>query len=56
MIIHPSKVDRKSIGLGRTFDPEVNRTEIKRRISILCRHLSFLAHKISITLDILFKD
>ncbi len=36
---------RKSIGLGRTFDPELNRDEIKRRITILCRHLSFLAHK-----------
>ena len=35
----------KSIGLGRTFDPESNRDEIKRRITILCRHLSFLTHK-----------
>jgi len=36
---------RKSIGLGRSFDPEVDRVEIKRRITILCRHLSFLALK-----------
>ncbi|HEC45982.1 MAG TPA: DNA polymerase IV [Epsilonproteobacteria bacterium] len=36
---------KKSIGLGRTFDPEANRDEIRRRITILCRHLSFLAHK-----------
>jgi len=36
---------RKSIGLGRTFDPEANRVEIKRRITILCRHISFLALK-----------
>lgn len=36
---------KKSIGLGRTFDPESNRTEIKRRITILCRHISFLALK-----------
>ncbi|MEA1954122.1 MAG: DNA polymerase IV [Campylobacterota bacterium] len=36
---------KKSIGLGRTFDPEYNRAEIKRRAVILCRHLSFLAHK-----------
>ncbi|MGB3750704.1 MAG: DNA polymerase IV, partial [Arcobacteraceae bacterium] len=36
---------RKSIGLGRSFDPESNRVEIKRRISILCRHISFLALK-----------
>ena len=39
------KNEHKSIGLGRTFDPEINRTEIKRRIAILCRHLSFLAFK-----------
>ena len=37
--------DKKSIGLGRTFDPINNRYEIKRRIVILCRHLSFLAIK-----------
>ena len=36
---------RKSIGLGRSFDPEANRDEIKRRITILCRHISFLALK-----------
>ena len=40
-----SKDKNKSIGLGRTFDPEFNRDEIKRRITILCRHLSFLAYK-----------
>jgi len=39
------KASRQSIGLGRTFDPELNRDEIKRRITILCRHLSFLALK-----------
>jgi len=36
---------KKSIGLGRTFDPIDDRGEIKRRITILCRHLSFLALK-----------
>ena len=36
---------KKSIGLGRTFDPENDRDEIRRRITILCRHLSFLAYK-----------
>lgn len=36
---------RKSIGLGRSFDPEADRTEIKRRITILCRHIAFLALK-----------
>ena len=39
------KEGHKSIGLGRTFDPELNRDEIKRRITILCRHLSFLSYK-----------
>jgi len=39
------KSSSKSLGLGRTFDPELNRDEIKRRITILCRHLSFLALK-----------
>ncbi|NOQ31035.1 MAG: DNA polymerase IV [Helicobacteraceae bacterium] len=36
---------KKSIGLGRTFDPLANRYELKRRLAILCRHLSFLALK-----------
>jgi len=40
-----AKESSKSIGLGRTFDPLQNRDEIKRRLTILCRHLSFLAHK-----------
>ena len=39
------KASSQSLGLGRTFDPELNRDEIKRRITILCRHLSFLALK-----------
>jgi DNA polymerase-4 len=40
------KQDKKqSIGISRTFDPLINREEIKRRISILCRHLSFLCEK-----------
>ena len=39
------KTSSKSIGLGRTFDPLKDRDEIKRRITILCRHLSFLAYK-----------
>ncbi len=36
---------RKSIGLARTFDPHIDRDEIRRRITILSRHLSFLAYK-----------
>ena len=43
--ISTDKASTQSVGLGRTFDPEVNRDEIKRRITILCRHLSFLALK-----------
>lgn len=35
----------KSIGLGRTFDPIQDREEARRRITILSRHLSFLALK-----------
>lgn len=40
-----AREDKKSIGIGRSFDPEMNREEIKRRLIILCRHLSFIAHK-----------
>ena len=36
---------KKSIGLGRTFDNENDRDEIKRRITILARHITFLAYK-----------
>ena len=43
--VSTDKASTQSVGLGRTFDPEVNRDEIKRRITILCRHLSFLALK-----------
>ena len=39
------KQDKKSIGLGRSFDPILDRDEIKRRLAILCRHLSFIAFK-----------
>jgi len=36
---------KKSIGLGRTFDGISDREEIKRRITILARHVTFLAYK-----------
>jgi DNA polymerase IV len=39
------ETSKKSIGIGRSFDPEFDRKEIKRRILIFCRHLSFLAYK-----------
>ncbi len=38
--------DRKSIGISRTFDPILERKEIKRRIYILSRHLSFILTRI----------
>ncbi|NPA73133.1 MAG: DNA polymerase IV [Epsilonproteobacteria bacterium] len=41
------KKERKSIGISRTFDPILDRDEIKRRIYILSRHLSFIAFKTS---------
>ncbi|WP_428026928.1 DNA polymerase IV [Arcobacter sp.] len=40
---------KKSIGIGRTFDPVQDRNEIKRRIVILCRYLSFLVFKEKVT-------
>lgn len=33
--------DRKSIGIGRTFDPVSSREEIRRRATILAKHLSY---------------
>ena len=36
---------KKSIGIGRTFDPLHSREELKRRVTILCRYLSFLVIK-----------
>jgi len=32
---------RKSIGISRTFDPIFDRLELKRRVHVLARHLSF---------------
>ena len=32
--------ERKSIGISRTFDPQIDRRELKRRVIILSRHLS----------------
>lgn len=37
--------ERKTIGISRTFDPILDRNEIKRRIYILVRHLSFILQK-----------
>lgn len=42
------KRDRKSIGISRTFDPIEDRIEIKRRVTILSRHLIFLVSKLNL--------
>lgn len=39
------KAPSKSIGIGRSFDPIDDRTEIKRRVIILARYLAFLVFK-----------
>ena len=39
------KNERKSIGISRRFDPVYDRSEIVRRIGVLCRYLSFLVKK-----------
>lgn len=36
---------KRSIGIGRTFDPIKEREELERRVVILCRYLSFLVFK-----------
>jgi DNA polymerase-4 len=42
------KQERKSIGISRTFDPLFDRKEIKRRIYILARHLSYAIFKLNV--------
>ena len=37
--------ERKSIGIGRSFDVVFNREELKRRVIILSRYLSFIVKK-----------
>ena len=37
--------EKKSIGIGRTFDVIFDRDELKRRVMILCRYLCFLVKK-----------
>lgn len=39
---------RKSIGISRTFDPLFDRAEIRRRVHILARHLSFAILKLDV--------
>jgi DNA polymerase-4 len=37
--------DRKSIGISRTFDPIHDRDEIRRRITVLARHIAYMVLK-----------
>lgn len=39
---------RKSIGISRTFDPIYDREELKRRVHVLARHLSFAIMKLKV--------
>ncbi|MCD6190702.1 MAG: DNA polymerase IV [Sulfurimonas sp.] len=39
---------RKSIGISRTFDPLFDRNELKRRVHVLARHLSFAIMKLDV--------
>jgi len=39
---------RKSIGISRTFDPIFDRIEVRRRIHILARHLSYAIYKLDV--------
>lgn len=43
-----SRGDRKSIGISRTFDPIYDADEIKRRIMIMARHITFLVMQIEV--------
>ncbi|MFA5455962.1 MAG: hypothetical protein WC272_11670 [Sulfurimonas sp.] len=39
---------RKSIGISRTFDPLYERDELRRRVHVLARHLSFAILKLDV--------
>lgn len=39
---------RKSIGISRTFDPITDRSEVRRRISILARHLAYAIKRLEV--------
>ena len=39
---------RKSIGISRTFDPLYDRAELKRRVHVLARHLSYAILKLKV--------
>jgi len=43
-----TKTKRKSIGISRTFDPLFDRMELRRRVHVLSRHLSFAILKLEV--------
>jgi DNA polymerase-4 len=43
-----TKNERKSIGISRTIEPIFDRTELRRRIHILARHLNFAIQKLDV--------
>ncbi|MBD3797264.1 MAG: DNA polymerase IV [Campylobacterales bacterium] len=43
-----TKRERKSIGISRTIEPLFDRTELRRRIHVLARHLSFAIMKLDV--------
>ncbi len=43
-----TKSERKSIGISRTIEPIFDRTELRRRIHILARHLNFAIQKLDV--------
>ena len=48
------KAARKSIGMARSFDPISNRDEIKRRIIVFTRYLSYLVYKQKVNPETIF--
>jgi len=43
-----TKSQRKSIGISRTFDPEGDSDEIRRRVMIMARHISYIVQKLGV--------
>lgn len=43
-----TKHERKSIGISRTIEPIFERTELRRRVHILARHLNFAIQKLEV--------
>lgn len=44
-----TRAKRKSIGISRTIDPLFDRIELRRRVHVLSRHLSFAILKLGVT-------